>query len=182
MCNKHATTRLSFNEVCRRAGGRRRINRHRKFLTNLRLAEVGQLLQQTGFTYGYQTKIAQTLGVHRSTVCRDLQRLRLREMYGSEADKMLFVKARAARQAREESKREQEREQDYAFESAAELEELVDPTPTLSGLLDQAPKVPETQRATPQVPMWLSTSRSELTSRIPLPVSGGASSRHKPRR
>lgn len=64
--NKRATTRLSYDEVCRRNGGRLRYNRHRQFLASLRLTKVGQALQQTGFSYGYQTKIANALGVLRT--------------------------------------------------------------------------------------------------------------------
>ena len=73
--------------MCRRAGGRRHYNSVRQFLANYRLTKVVELLRQTGFDRGYQTIIANTLGVHRSTICRDLRRLHLRRLHGRDADK-----------------------------------------------------------------------------------------------
>ena len=86
--NKCATNRLSIDEVWGRAGGRRAYNRMRQFQANYRLTKVGNLLHQTGFDRGYQTRIATAPGVHRSTVCRDLKRLRRRDLYGPDADKL----------------------------------------------------------------------------------------------
>jgi DNA invertase Pin-like site-specific DNA recombinase len=60
-----------------RAGGRRAHNARRQFLAARRRAEVVRLIAVRGLEYGTQTEIARALGVHRSTICRDL-----REVFG----------------------------------------------------------------------------------------------------
>ena len=58
LSHKHATNSLTWDQICRRASGRRRYNSVRRFLANYRLTRVVKLLDQTGFRRGYQTKIA----------------------------------------------------------------------------------------------------------------------------
>ena len=108
--DKRATNELSWDETCRRAGGRRRYNRVRQFRANYRLTQVVKLLHQTGFRRGHQTKIAKALGVHRSTISRDLRRLHLRGLYGREADKMLRDEAFFAKRARDDARADREYE------------------------------------------------------------------------
>ncbi len=66
---------VSGNEANRRAGGRRAINTRRQFLAIERRVEVARLLDDLGFGWGAQAEIARILGVHRSTVSRDMRRL-----------------------------------------------------------------------------------------------------------
>ena len=56
-----------WNSICRRAGGRRRYNGVRQFLANRRLSEVIKALKEFGFAWGSQSRIAERLGVSRST-------------------------------------------------------------------------------------------------------------------
>ncbi|MBM4094000.1 MAG: hypothetical protein FJ276_32025 [Planctomycetes bacterium] len=74
--NKPATNRMSWDDVCRRAGGRRHYNRVRHALVLVRLARVVELLVEVGTGRGCQTRIAERLGTTRATVCRDFARLR----------------------------------------------------------------------------------------------------------
>jgi hypothetical protein len=64
---------VSWDEVCRRNRGRARHNSMRRLRARLRQREVLQLLARWGWKPGVQSLIAAHLGVHRSTVCRDLQ-------------------------------------------------------------------------------------------------------------
>jgi len=57
--------------VARRAGGRRHYNAMRRFRATFRRFEVARLLRQ-GLR---QVDIARRLGVHRSTICRDVAAL-----------------------------------------------------------------------------------------------------------
>ena len=63
--------------VARRAGGRRRHNAQRQWLAlRRRYMEVARLLFcRDGCKRGAQARAARELGVSRSTVCRDVQRL-----------------------------------------------------------------------------------------------------------
>jgi hypothetical protein len=63
-----------WEEVCRRAAGRRHYNSVRRFAAALRRREVARLLSvEGGLTQrGSQARIAQQLGVSRSTISRDL--------------------------------------------------------------------------------------------------------------
>lgn len=56
----------------RRAGGRRHYNHWRQVKAELRRVQVAELLPVYGLSRGAQTRIAQRLGVHRSTICRDV--------------------------------------------------------------------------------------------------------------
>lgn len=69
------STPTTYDEVCRRAGGRRRYNAVRQFLAILRRKRVLDLLRRYGVRRGVQTRIARELGVNRATICRDLKAL-----------------------------------------------------------------------------------------------------------
>ena len=64
----------TWDAICRRAGGRRHYNRLCQFRANQRFTQVIELLCETGYRRGYQTRMAERLGVSRSTICRDLAR------------------------------------------------------------------------------------------------------------
>ena len=73
MSNKAAWSRpTSADEACRRAGGRRRYNAVRQFQAILRRKTVLELLLKLGHRRGVQSLIAARLGVHRSTVSKDI--------------------------------------------------------------------------------------------------------------
>lgn len=59
--------------AARRAGGRRRYNRQRQDAAAVRRYLVAQMLPETGWEYGVQSEIAEALGVHRSTISRDIR-------------------------------------------------------------------------------------------------------------
>jgi hypothetical protein len=77
----HATSwyhPTDYDEVCRRAGGRRRYNAHRQFLAEYRRRQIVKLLVDQKIVllaHGYQTRLAEHFGVSRSTICRDLARI-----------------------------------------------------------------------------------------------------------
>ena len=80
---KRATTwsaPADWSTVCRRAAGRRAYNARRSFMRAQRRWELVQALRKyrgpRGFlTRGVQTELAAALGVHRSTICRDIKAL-----------------------------------------------------------------------------------------------------------
>ena len=121
MYDKGATRGLSWDEACRRAGGRRHDNRRRQFLANYRLTRVVKPLWQTGFRRGYQTIIAKKLGVDRSTGCRDLRRRRYRQWHGRDADKILQGMAAVAKHARDDARADREYEQRKIDAARAEV-------------------------------------------------------------
>jgi hypothetical protein len=62
------------NEAARRAGGRRRYNLTRRFEAMRRQWRIVDLLSTGAYEgRGRQSRIAEQLGVHRSTVSRDLR-------------------------------------------------------------------------------------------------------------
>ena len=66
----------TWDEVCRRAAARRRWNAVRRVVAEDRRRQVLELvLALGGLQRGTQSRIAAALGVHRSTVCKDLRRL-----------------------------------------------------------------------------------------------------------
>ena len=77
---------LTWDAVCRRAGGRRKYNRVRQLRAELRLVKVVALLELTRFARGYQSRIARILKVSRGTISRDIARLRRRFWGGKEAE------------------------------------------------------------------------------------------------
>jgi DNA-binding CsgD family transcriptional regulator len=64
----------STTEAYRRASGRRAYNQFRQDQALLRPLEVYKLWALYGFHYGVKARIARELGIHRSTVTRDLRR------------------------------------------------------------------------------------------------------------
>jgi hypothetical protein len=62
-----------FNEVCRRAGGRRAYNALRRDLKLFRRLDVTRLLLKYGHQRGVQARIATVLGVSEATVSRDVK-------------------------------------------------------------------------------------------------------------
>jgi hypothetical protein len=69
---------VSWEEVCRRVRGRSRYNAWRQYVARMRRRRVVECLDQWGQKPGVQTLIALELHCHRSTICRDIQRLGLR--------------------------------------------------------------------------------------------------------
>lgn len=70
---------VSHDEMCRRASGRRQYNAVRQFRAELRRREIIDLTIRRGlvpFTHGMQSRLAEHFGVSRSTICRDLARIR----------------------------------------------------------------------------------------------------------
>jgi hypothetical protein len=67
---------LSWDEVCRRAGARRRWNERRRAAQQQRQHEVWCLLCRWGTWRGVQRAIAEQLGVHPSVISRDVAMLR----------------------------------------------------------------------------------------------------------
>jgi transcriptional antiterminator len=71
--------RTDFNAVCRRAGGRRGYNYRRQFCAEYRRLQLSQLWDKNPpLMRGMQSRLAEELGVSRSTISRDLKRLRRR--------------------------------------------------------------------------------------------------------
>src|ERR1700683_1124237 len=65
---------VSTDEAHARAAGRRLYNGVRHAQAMVRAGEVIRLLNERGFGRGVQAQIARELGVHRSTVSRDVMR------------------------------------------------------------------------------------------------------------
>ena len=66
---------VSNSEAISRAGGRRHYNSVRQWQALARAYRVMELLQDRGLGYGVRTQIARELGVHRSTITRDVNRI-----------------------------------------------------------------------------------------------------------
>jgi len=66
---------VDWDTVCKRARGRANYNSRRRLAAQLRRREVLQLWHRWGDKPGLQTLMAAHLGVHKSTICRDLQRI-----------------------------------------------------------------------------------------------------------
>jgi predicted DNA-binding transcriptional regulator YafY len=68
---------LSFDQICRRASGRRRYNLQRQMSAMDRRKEVAKLLTLYGRrARGVQLRIARELGVSESTISRDIRHIR----------------------------------------------------------------------------------------------------------
>jgi hypothetical protein len=65
----------SWDEVCRRAAGRRRYHAVRRVRRELRRKQVLELLVRHGHGHGVQARIARELGVSQATICRDVRAL-----------------------------------------------------------------------------------------------------------
>ncbi len=72
LVSNKAWARTSPEAAARRAGGRRRYNADRQTDALLRRHLVAQMLGEYGFERGAQSRMAEDLGVHRSTISRDL--------------------------------------------------------------------------------------------------------------
>jgi hypothetical protein len=73
MSNNPWTAFNSFDAVCRRAAGRSRYHALRRFQRAQRRCQVAHLLGKYGLgRYGVLSRIARDLGVHRSTITRDV--------------------------------------------------------------------------------------------------------------
>lgn len=66
--------------VRRRAAGRRRYNAQRRFKAELRRGRVAHLLAEEGGRWGAQARVARRLGVHPSTISRDVDVLLARSL------------------------------------------------------------------------------------------------------
>jgi hypothetical protein len=67
--------RITAYEAYRRAGGRRALNARRRFQAGERQVQVAQRIAQLGLQHGVRARIALELGVHPSTIGRDIQRI-----------------------------------------------------------------------------------------------------------
>ena len=134
-----------------------RYNRMRQLRADYRLTQVVELLHQTGFGRDYQTQIATALGVSRSTICRDFQRLRRREMFGLESDKFARGLALAAKHARDDARADREYEARKKAALAASSNEMATPEFDDRFAVPEVHQEPLRPRLTPpiQVPTWL---------------------------
>lgn len=66
---------ISTSEANRRAGGRRHYNSMRQFTASNRAFKVLHLLEEYNFVHGARARIARELGVHPSTITRDLRKV-----------------------------------------------------------------------------------------------------------
>ncbi len=149
-------TQLTPEALSRRAAGRSRYNRRRQLLAQQRLTQVLRLLGQIGFRHGYQTCIARQLGVHRSTICRDIARLSEPYWGGQKADEQHRADMRMERRIRAEDK--------------AEVERNVPDPSTLEAVEDPRTPNPPDQSPVPlpvaQLPRRLPSLGSDLGSRL----------------
>jgi hypothetical protein len=66
-------TATDFDTVCKRAAGRRRYNAKRRAEARERYLQVLEVIRPPdGRKRGTQAQLARALGVHRSTICRDV--------------------------------------------------------------------------------------------------------------
>jgi hypothetical protein len=63
---------VSSEECCRRAAARRKWNERRRAAVEQRRYEAQQAFLWSGGQRGWQTRLAARLGVHRSTISRDV--------------------------------------------------------------------------------------------------------------
>ena len=77
--NNNWSNPISWQTVYRRASGRRHYNALRQFQAVIRRHTLLELLASGRYgrlgDHGVQTRLATVLGVHRATVCRDIQAL-----------------------------------------------------------------------------------------------------------
>jgi hypothetical protein len=71
------STTSSFDQICRRAGGRRRYNLQRQLNAMQRQKEVARLFREFGHVRGFQAQLARALGVSESTISRDLENIKI---------------------------------------------------------------------------------------------------------
>ena len=162
----------SWDAICRRAGGRRKYNRKRQIQAEYRLTQVVRLLDKFGFCRGYQTRIAEELGVSRSTICRDIARLLRRHWGGKEAEERHRPQEQLQRRIRPENKLERERiaEEAVTGQLGPMSASLPDPSPCRDTSVD-APPFP--------APRWLPPIRSKLADVFRPHPSRQARRRHR---
>jgi len=66
---------MTWDEVCRRAAGRRHYNAWRRVVAHDRQRRVLDYWRQSKGRRGWQAEAAAALGVHRSTITRDMHAL-----------------------------------------------------------------------------------------------------------
>lgn len=66
---------LTFDAICRRAGGRRHYNRLRQADAFWRRLDLERIIKRDGYEPGAYARWAAELGVSRATICRDVRRL-----------------------------------------------------------------------------------------------------------
>ena len=66
---------MTFDEICRRASGRRKYNQARQANAFCRRFKITIYLRYWGYEPGLLTALAEYYGVHRSTITRDVQRI-----------------------------------------------------------------------------------------------------------
>ncbi len=66
---------MTWDQVCRRAAGRRHYNAWRRVVAHDRQRRVLDYWRQSKGRRGWQAEAADTLGVHRSTITRDMHAL-----------------------------------------------------------------------------------------------------------
>jgi hypothetical protein len=72
------SAKTDFDVVCKRAAGRRRYNAKRRAEARERYLQVVEaIMPPSGRKRGSQAQLARALGVHRSTICRDVAKWRL---------------------------------------------------------------------------------------------------------
>ena len=148
--------------ICRRAGGRRRYNKVRQFMAFQRLLQVVALLKELGLGRGSQSRIAEHLGVHRSTICRDVAKLERGFWGGREAEERQRAEVRMQRRIRAEDQTEQE--SSVADDAVAPECEVERPSPSRKPINSPAPVRDE--QALHQPPRRLQASRSHLANRL----------------
>lgn len=163
---------LSWDAICRRAGGRRKYNRMRQIQAECRLTQVVRLLAEFGFCHGYQTRIAEKLGVSRSTICRDIARLLRRHWGGKEAEERHRAQEQLQRRIRAENKLEWGRIAEEAVTGQLRpiSASLADPSPCQDTSAD-APPFP--------APQWLAPIRSKVADVFRPHPSRQARRRHR---
>jgi DNA invertase Pin-like site-specific DNA recombinase len=79
---------MTADEIYRRASGRRRYQSLRRQEAQLRRVRVIKLLESTGFSHGYQARIARALSVSQSTITRDIKAIRASHRQCSECGRI----------------------------------------------------------------------------------------------
>jgi hypothetical protein len=64
---------LTFDVICRRAGGRRHYNQMRQGMAIWRRLDLERIIKRDGYEPGDYAYWAAELGVSRSTICRDVR-------------------------------------------------------------------------------------------------------------
>ncbi|MFW6172041.1 MAG: hypothetical protein ACODAD_16255 [Planctomycetota bacterium] len=119
---------------------------------------IVKLLDETGFSWGYQSRIAERLGVSRATISRDMGRLFRRVWGGKEAEKRHDRQEAMKRGRRREDQLERERLARQATDARAEEITPWDPAPEA----ESAAPVPASLAPEPAPPAFEPTSPPPL--------------------